>query len=113
MTKFSVTTKKLCREIFFFRIEQTLSNRENSIATKFSVAIEKLCRNKENFVTTKMLEKSEKPKNCSVGLFSGPFHPRTINTNFFRFLGQREGGRTPLMGFLSLNCPFFQFFCKF
>ena len=47
------------------------------------------------------------PKMDIFGLFSSPFHLRTINTCFFRFLGQQEGERTPLIGFLSLNCQFF------
>ena len=58
------------------------------------------------YVATLALEISEKPKNCRVRLFSSSFHPRTINNSFFGFLGQREGGRTPLMGFLSLNYQF-------
>ena len=47
-----------------------------------------------------------KPENCCFGLFSSLFHPRTINTRFLGFQGKWGGGRTPLMGFLSLNCPF-------
>ena len=105
-TKFIVATEKLCHD------------RENSITIKLYVATEKLFFNRENSVATektltrqKRLKNPEKPKNCCVGLFSSPFHPRTINTRFFfRFLGEWEGGRTPLMGFFSLNCPFFSSF---
>ena len=59
-------------------------------------------------VMTQELEKNIKAQKFdTLACFSSPFHPRTIYTHFFRFLWQRGGERTPLMGFLSLNYPFF------
>ena len=77
MTMFSVATEKLCR------------NRENSIATEFSIATKKTLSQQRNSVATETLEKIQKrPKTSILDCFSSPIHPRTINTHFFRFLGQ-------------------------
>ena len=82
--------RKLCRDMVF------CCNRANYVATeklrhdrkimsrqKNYVVTEKLCLDRKNCVTTKTLEKTKKGRN-----FSSPFHRRTINTHFFRFLGQ-------------------------
>ena len=74
----------------------------------------KLCHDRKNCVSTKKCWKNQKKvENGYFGLFSSSFHPRTINTRFFRFLGQREGGRTPLMGFSLYIANFSYFCCRF
>ena len=81
--------RKLCRD------RKIMSRQKNYVMTEKTVLRQKCWK---------------KPKTAENGyfvLFSSPFHLRTINTHFFRFLGQQGGGRTPLMGFLSLNYPFF------
>ena len=52
------------------------------------------------------------PENCCFGLFSSPFHPRTINTSFFflGFLGKKGRWENTSHGVsLFETFPFFSF----
>ena len=82
-TKFYYVTTKIMTKT------ETLS-RHNQVQLFCNKVL--LCHDKDNYVATNLqhvatftLEKSEKPKNCYVGPFSSPFHPRTINTRCLDF----------------------------
>ena len=81
----------------------------------------KLCRDIENYVTIektvlrhKRCKKPKKAENGYFGLFSCPFHPRTINTGFFlvfRAMGRWENtshgvSLSKLLIFLSFVADF-------
>ena len=76
---------------FFVATEKTVSQHSFS---SFYVDKKKLCRDivflvfmsqQKNCVATKTLEKTKNAKNGYFGLFSSPFHPRTINTCLLGF----------------------------
>ena len=87
------TGSRLSFSSFYVATEKTVSRHSFS---SFYVAIEKTVSRQKNYVATektvlrqKRWKKPKKAKNGYFGLFSSPFHPKTINTCFFRFLGQR------------------------
>ena len=79
------------------------------VATEFSIVTEKTLSPQKNCVATKTLEKKpKKVENRYFGLFSSPFHPRTINTLFvFKVFRATERWENTSHGVFSLNCPFF------
>ena len=71
----------------------------------------KLCRDRKKLCCdTKTLEKQKKAENGYFGLFSSPFHLRTINTRFFRFLGQQGRWENTSHGVSLSKLPFFLVF---
>ena len=93
-----------------------LLQQRNSIATEktlsqpsFLLQHRKLCHGrKKNCVATETLEKIQKrPKTAILECFSNPFYPRTINTHFFRFLGQQRRWENTSYGVSLYKLPIF------
>ena len=107
---FSIETVFLSRQIFSVATKFFYRDKVFFVATKF-FCCNKVFMSRQSFlyVATLTLGLTKMPRKLTV---FKPISPKDYKYSFFfRFLGPRGGGRTSLMGFLSLNCPFFS--CRF